>query len=533
MHVLIISGSERHIENNAFYSHLRSAFINFNEQYFKTNNQYLEVSEFNEYQPMQIPSLNSVILGATLEDIGVSYDLLTGILLDSTNGILKLDELLHKRYYDVIAISTTLIFTTNFIRRLVEHIKQIQKNSVIVVGGQLLFDNKELLDVSLIDYFVFGDGEDAFPILIKEIIKGNKEPHIKGVIYRQANTIIGDNTFKLIDINNQRIKIWDKFLSNLESGKKEYISKNTVFPLLIETTRGCPYKCTFCNYGIYGSKVRYKSAVNIYSEIDELYRLGVRKIGFWDSTFTYPNSRLIELMDLLQKANYQDLEFSGFATIQDLNKGIISRLSSLGFRELFIGIESGNDHLLNAMNKKIKREEIISLFNSVYNIKSIDFICSFIVGFPGENDDSIEDTIDLIKKIRVRFIELASLRVRKGSELYRNPHKYGLNFEMDGGTNTAISWKHITMNSEQANQNVLKIFNRISLETDSLVIAPLLHITGLTQKYDPLKSEKNFELLKLVQRGISFTILNDKKNQTKICFEIEKLISRKISNNIR
>jgi len=531
MNVLILSGAESHIEINSFHYSLRSAFLKFNNHFYEINNRYLDNTDFNEYQPFQTPSLNSVILGASLEEIGVPYDILTGLLLDSSSGMSQLDEMLYKKDYGVIAISTTLLLTPDFVKKLVLHIKKIQNECIIVVGGPLLFNNKSIIDINSIDYFIYGDGEDIFPKLITEIIKGNKESQFDGVFGWKDNIRYGNSNCLLVDINKQKIPDWEKYLLSHKVKKKNILPENTVFQLLIETTRGCPFNCAYCNYHNYGSKVRYKNANRICVEIDKLYRLGIRKIGFWDTSFTYPPNRLNELLNMIEKRKYKNLYFSGFATLHSINDELLKRMSTLGFRELFIGLESGNNSILKAMNKRITREEIIDKFEKFSLIKDINFICSFIVGYPGENYETIEDTIDLIKNIKVKYIELSPLQILRGSELFHNPQRYGLKYILSESNDLVESWEHLTMNSDQALENTLKIYDRISVETDSLVIAPLLHVTSLAQKYNPLKSNSNFRFLKMIQKGISLSRINSISELTKVCLEIESKYKHKIHSN--
>ncbi|MGD8457016.1 MAG: radical SAM protein [Anaerolineales bacterium] len=519
MKVLIISGTESTFDEDEFYSFLRKAYNKFITRLRKCISRRLDFSVMPTISMEKdflrgrggertiTPALTGPLLGGVLYENGIDYDMATGFFLDSQEGQERIQHILQSKKYDVIGISTTFITTNTLLQHLINIVKRVQPNCKIVVGGHLLFGNDAVYLLEGIDYYVIGDGENAFPELIKAIDNNVLDPNIKGVMRSDyiVPSLITSSTE--IDLNDLPLPAWDKYLKGLNSNQRDYVSKKIIFPIQIETTRGCAYRCSYCNYWANYRRVRFKSAEKIIQEMILLYELGVRKMGFWDSSFTTPKNRLIKLIELIEKQIFHDVELSGFAMIKDLDIDLLTRMEKVGFNLLYFGIESGNDGILKKMRRNHSVKDVIDFFYDFNNSGlQIEILGSFIIGFPGETIDSISDSINLIKQTRLKYANIQQLWIKQGSDIHSHPENYGLSYDTQENLRYSFSWKHETMNSSDAARIATDVFYRIHFETSALLLEPLYCLTDLSHLFSPINNERNFSFLRLIQEGIAISL---------------------------
>jgi len=180
------------------------------------------------------------------------------------------------------------------------------------------------------------------------------------------------------------------------------IARKSPFTVVI-TSLGCPYHCGFCTAGAYG--YRSRNIDNVIRELEHLDTLGVREILFQDPTLSINTNRVI---DLCRKMLQHGLRFSWScnADIKSLNEDKIAWMKKAGCHTVSIGIESGNDVILNKYSKPITTDEIrdtIRLLNR-YKIAVLGY---FILGLPGETKDMAEQTIRLARSLKIDVASFA------------------------------------------------------------------------------------------------------------------------------
>lgn len=347
----------------------------------------------NVYIPTD-PPIGMALISSYLESKGISV-----ILIDSI--IMKMSEkdiinLLIDNDVKIIGINCNYCTYHDSTISLSKHIKQSIKNSVVFTGGNHATSISDVLlsdSNGNIDCVIKGEGEITTYEFIQSICDDSDWMLVNGISFIKENKIINTIPRKLIeDLNTMPMPSYHLLPMNL------YKRHNVV------SARGCPFACDFCaSTAIFSRKVRYRSPELVLDEINHLINVyGDKNIWFSDDTFTVNKKHTNGLLDAILKFN-QKISWSCLTTVSTINKDILINMKAAGCSYLSYGVESGNLRILKEyVNKPINRDGVIETSNMTHSIgmKHYGF---FIVGFPGENWESVNDTKDLIKKSKFEF----------------------------------------------------------------------------------------------------------------------------------
>ncbi|KPA15643.1 radical SAM protein, partial [Candidatus Magnetomorum sp. HK-1] len=228
----------------------------------------------------------------------------------------------------------------------------------------------------------------------------------------------------------------------------------------------------------------------------------------WDSNFTAPPSRVKEFCNKLISENINGLlTFQSYARISDLDDEMLTLMTKAGWNLIYIGIESGAEKILSKMHKGLTRDMLVKKLNLLSKfLDKLDIFPSFMVGFPGENDETMKDTYEIIKKYQFPYINIQPLDVRRGSALFLEPEKFGLQFNMNPDETISYSWEHDTMNSISATEYALNMFCKVAIETDTILLENLLGTTRFTLRFPPFNNQQNSSILRLLQKIIALGV---------------------------
>jgi radical SAM superfamily enzyme YgiQ (UPF0313 family) len=163
----------------------------------------------------------------------------------------------------------------------------------------------------------------------------------------------------------------------------------------IMATRGCPYSCRYC-YHIFGKGVRFRGVDKVIEEIVLLRdKYGAKHFLFGDECMTVRKSFVRDLMKELKKL---DITFEAYARVDTVDADVLTWLRDAGCVLLGFGLESGSQRMLDRMDKKVTVEQMRESFllakQYIPNVSG-----TFIVGYPGEDEQSIIETLIFMKSI--------------------------------------------------------------------------------------------------------------------------------------
>jgi len=193
------------------------------------------------------------------------------------------------------------------------------------------------------------------------------------------------------------------------------------------SSRGCPYPCSFCNSNIMGAgrAMRYRSPADVVAEIQALRaRHGVRNFRFQDDIFTIHRARVLEMAAALAPLG---IHYRCFARVNTLTPELADALARSGCVHVSFGVESGSPSILahHAMSKRQTPEQIRRALHTAKDagIRSRIFL---IVGFPGETDATVQETLDLVLACPWDEFSVYPLIAYPGTPLHDHPERYGI-----------------------------------------------------------------------------------------------------------
>jgi radical SAM superfamily enzyme YgiQ (UPF0313 family) len=186
------------------------------------------------------------------------------------------------------------------------------------------------------------------------------------------------------------------------------------FPFtVVVTSLGCPFRCGFCTAGAFGYRVR--PVDNVLPELRRLRDLGIREILFQDPTFTINYRRVVGLCARMIDEGL-DFTWSANAHLDALDEEEIVWMKKAGCHTLSVGIESGDDRILEKYSKKITTEKIVAQV-AILNRHKIKVLGYFILGLPGETKESAERTIRLARRLKLDIASFAIATPDLGTSL--------------------------------------------------------------------------------------------------------------------
>jgi len=196
----------------------------------------------------------------------------------------------------------------------------------------------------------------------------------------------------------------------------------TDYVACIQTSRGCPGQCSFCSN--VASRCRYRSAEDVAIEMSLLVDKGIRNFKFQDDTFTLSQRRVAAVASAAREAFGPGETHVRIITRADtFHASFIPHLKDLNVEVASFGIESGSQRVLDWSNKHISVQQIrdaISLCRDA-GIKTFGY---FIFGLPGENERTVDESIEFLRTSGLDVAVLSTFTPYPGTAIYNNPAKY-------------------------------------------------------------------------------------------------------------
>jgi radical SAM superfamily enzyme YgiQ (UPF0313 family) len=283
----------------------------------------------------------------------------------------------------------------------------------------------ETIQSEIVDFVVKGEGEITAVELLSAIKGTIPFSKVKGISYKYNGNIVINSDRDLIE-NLDELPFPARHLFMKQSYTyPDSLSKNT-FPMI--TSRGCPGRCTFCNTcNIFGHHFRARSSKNVVDEIEFLINtFNAREIHIWDDNFVTIKKRIFEIRDLLKKRNIKvRFAFPNGLRADFLSYEILTVLKDMGTYSIAIGVESGNQGVLDRAKKGIKLDKIRDSFRYAKEI-GLETWAFFMFGLPGETCKSVSESIKFAAELDPDVAKFHILKPYPGTEVYEELKGHGL-----------------------------------------------------------------------------------------------------------
>jgi radical SAM superfamily enzyme YgiQ (UPF0313 family) len=299
-----------------------------------------------------------------------------------------------------ITIVTPLFMEMENIARV---IKKTDASVTIIVGGPHASAlPEETLANAPVDIVVVGEGDES----IVEIVQGQPLPSIAGIVYRHKGQMFRTGQRSpLTNLDNLPFPAWHLY----------DLKKYATSPLMarkspagwIETSRGCPYNCCFCNKSVFGRNFRAKSPVRTVDEMQYMLSLGFKEIHIADDMFTTDVERVKQICDLIIS---RGLRFP-WATVTGIrvdrgDEEMFSKLARAGCYRIYLGIESGNQDILDRVGKGITHDQVRTTIRMI-RTTGMEICGFFMLALPGETEKTMRETIDLACTLDLDFAKVS------------------------------------------------------------------------------------------------------------------------------
>lgn len=316
----------------------------------------------------------------------------------------------------IICIYTNLMTKIEVVK-LIKVLKTIQFGfPKIVLGGPDVTFNLENYLKAGADFLIIGEGEETSFELYNAISHNSDFSAVNGIAYLEDNKVVKTlprTKFRELDelpLPNREAIPNEKYLKTWKDNHGES-------SMTISTQRGCPYTCKWCSTAVYGQSYRRRPAHLVAAEMKMLKeKYNPDAIWFVDDVFTISHKWLTAFHEEVVKQNAQ-IRFECITRAERLNDEILRLLKEAGCFRIWIGAESGSQKIIDAMDRRVDVNHVKKMIQDT-NALGIETGTFIMVGYPGETQDDITETIQYLKEANPTHYTITVAYPIKGTSLY-------------------------------------------------------------------------------------------------------------------
>lgn len=401
-------------------------------------------------------------------------------------------EELTSRMPDIVGISVPLDQCAESGHRSATLVKTALGRSTIILGGPYVTANpSRAISDPNIDYIVMGEGEQVILPLLHQIAEKSLDTLPQGVYCRDFGVqqcytpaVLNEKldelplpAFDLIDLY--------RYSSTFERTGLEKIP----IPFMnLVSSRGCPYRCVFCNAGLYAGKLfRARSAEHVLVEVEYLVKeYGVRFLDIQDENFFHDKQRAKQIVLGIRKLDIQWM--CSNVAVFAMDDELLELSAAAGCRQMNFAVESGVERVLHKIIRKPIRDlqqvrQVVQKANAV----GIFTVGYFVIGFPGETWDEIRETLRFAESLDLGLVKIFNATPAINTDLHTLACETGSlkdgmietdQFRIrDLRTLRAFEWERINFGIARKRERIMKFYdlteeelNRIRRETLNNVI---------------------------------------------------------------
>lgn len=247
---------------------------------------------------------------------------------------------------------------------------------LIIAGGAgfSMFPRKIMERHGEIDFGVYLEGEEVLPDLINNLSEPWK---VHNLYYRKNGEVLFSRVGNLPDFKS--LPIPRKDILDIERYRKYEGA------IGIQTKRGCPYKCVYCNYPILnGMKIRLREPYHIVDEIEELVKeYGVNDFMFADGVFSSPVEHVMSICEEIKRRNIK-VNWAAWCDVKDISEKFLDAVTTAGCKYIVISPDAFSDSALEGLAKGFTEKDVKRAYNLLKNCPGVRFGFGFLINPPGE-----------------------------------------------------------------------------------------------------------------------------------------------------
>ncbi len=358
-------------------------------------------------------------IGAALEAAGVEVKLLDYVVFPYDKEELR-SVLLRFRPRFVGLTCVTMNFHEAM--RVVRDVKDIAPDIATIMGGpHVTFCAEETLkEHPELDIIVLGEGERTIVDLAKAAEADAPLDEVRGIALRSgARIILTPPSVGPLDLNS--LPLPARHL--LPLGRYKALN----LAISMTTSRGCPHKCIFCvGRRMVGSRVRYRRPDLVVDEMEYLAGLGFSQINVADDLFTANKKHCLEICREIERRDLK-IKWSSFARVDTVTAELLAIMKKAGCRSVSFGVETGSAKIMKTIQKGITIDQVVEAVKAS-NEAGVVPCASFILGLPGETEDTLQETVAFARKLNKMGVKYGYhlLAPFPGTAVREKSQEYGL-----------------------------------------------------------------------------------------------------------
>lgn len=322
---------------------------------------------------------------------------------------------------DVIGVTaTTLLYKSAM--QLIDIAKEVHPDAVTMLGGShgTFWDENALNEYPSLDIVVRREGETTFIELLDKLRGENSFDKVLGITFRNKEGKISRNPDRPFLEDLDALPFPAHHLLPLDSLKR---MGKVLFPLI--TSRGCVYWCDFCStVRMFGRGYRMRSPKNVVDEMELVYKkYGVSQVTFYDDAFTVNRDRVLKICEELHRRKL-DMMWDCGTRVDMVDRELLKIMKDAGCIAVWLGVESGSEAILGAMNKRIKLDQTRLAYKTAHDV-GLMTIANVVLGFPSETEQTARQTINFVKELNPDDVGFYVATPYPGTPMYDQVIKNG------------------------------------------------------------------------------------------------------------
>jgi anaerobic magnesium-protoporphyrin IX monomethyl ester cyclase len=317
---------------------------------------------------------------------------------------------------DLVGITTMTIHYASSLRA-AEIVKEWNEQCPVIMGGvHASIMPRGMIEWPFTDAVVKGEGENPFRAIIAKMAAGQTNfADIPGVITKESLDKINDLPFEAANLDS--LPFPDRgALCNQENYSPEDMG-------LILTSRGCPYRCSYCSN--FTRKTRFRSVQNVIEEIIQVQKTyGTLQFMFKDDSFTLKRQRVEDFCQTISERRLR-LLWECTTRLDLLDDKLVSQMKKAGCNRVGVGVESGDEEILKILNKRLTKDQIRN-GTDLLNKNKVFWTGYFMMGLPMEQEFQIYKTLEFMKELRPPYAALGIYKPYPGTRLFDMAEDLGL-----------------------------------------------------------------------------------------------------------
>jgi len=340
------------------------------------------------------------------------------------------DEVIRAYRPDLIGMQT-FCTTVERCHTIAKRAKKIRPGVRVVLGGvQATLFPEESLREEAVDFVVRGEGEEVFSRLLKALPRGDSGlENIPGLARKKNGAIIANSAADLVEhLDDIPVPALELFPMDKYHSASQLRGRRTVHIL---TSRGCPFRCiNCCTPRLFGKSYRYNSSERVIREIKRLQgTFGVDGIQFYDDVFTINRKRTMELLDAMIEAEL-NISWTCLTRVDLIDPELLKKMKEAGCYQIFYGIESGVQRLLDLIKKGIKLDQVRQAVRDTKKA-GIEIVASFMLALPTETREDTLNTIQFGIELDPEYVYWLTATPYPGTALYDLARTTGTLLDVD------------------------------------------------------------------------------------------------------